>query len=69
MSGEFAVRGSMRALLASGALVRIGRFEIPLRYWMFALRDRDIDPLVVQVARTASALADGGARSHLAEQV
>jgi hypothetical protein len=30
---------------------------------------RDIDPLVVRVARAASAVADGGARSHLAEQV
>lgn len=58
-----------KPLLASGALVRIGRFEIPLRYWMFALRDRDIDPLVVQVARAASAAADSGARPHFAEQV
>lgn len=41
-------------LLASGMLVRIGPVEIPLRYWMFALRDRDIDPLAAQVARAAS---------------
>ena len=41
-------------LLAIGTLVKIDRFEIPLRYWMFALRERDIDPLAARVARAAS---------------
>jgi DNA-binding transcriptional LysR family regulator len=54
-------------LLASGMLVRIGPIEIPLRYWMFALRDRDIDPLAAQVARAASFAADSGPRLHPAE--
>lgn len=65
----FVPERAVTPLLASGALVRIGLFEISLRYWMFGLRDRDIDPLVVQVARAASAMADSGARPHLAEQV
>jgi DNA-binding transcriptional LysR family regulator len=41
-------------LLTSGALVRIGLLEIPVHYWMFALRERDIDPLAAHVARAAS---------------
>jgi DNA-binding transcriptional LysR family regulator len=57
-----------KPLLATGSLVRIGLLEVPLRYWMFGLRDRNIDPLVAQVSRAAKAVADSGARSHLAEQ-
>ena len=56
-------------LLASGMLVRIGPIEIPLRYWMFALRDRDIDPLAAEVARAAGTAADSGLRLHPAEQM
>ena len=56
-------------LLASGMLVRIGLVEIPLRYWMFALRERDIDPLAAQVARAASSGADSGPCLHPAEQM
>jgi DNA-binding transcriptional LysR family regulator len=41
-------------LLASGMLARIGLLEIPVHYWMFALRERDIDPLASHVARAAS---------------
>jgi hypothetical protein len=39
-------------LLASGMLVRIGLIEIPVRHWMFALRERDIDLLAAYVARS-----------------
>jgi DNA-binding transcriptional LysR family regulator len=53
--------------LASGMLVRIGLLEIPVRYWMFALRERDIEPLAAHVARAASLAAHGGARLHPAE--
>lgn len=56
-------------LLASGTLVRIGLIEIPVRYWMFALRERDIDPLAAHVARAASLAAHGGARLQPAAQV
>lgn len=45
---------AVNPLLKSGTLVRIGSIEIPVRYWMFALRERDIDPLVAQVARAAN---------------
>jgi DNA-binding transcriptional LysR family regulator len=41
-------------LLVSGMLARIGVIEIPVHYWMFALRDRDIDLLAGQVARAAT---------------
>jgi DNA-binding transcriptional LysR family regulator len=56
-------------LLASGMLVRIGLLEIPLRYWMFALRERDIDSLAAEVARAASLAAHEGARLDPAEQM
>jgi DNA-binding transcriptional LysR family regulator len=44
-------------LLASGIPARIGLVEIPVRYWMFALRERDIDLLAAYVARVAGAAA------------
>jgi hypothetical protein len=50
-------------------LVRIGPIEIPVRYWMFALRERDIDLLAAYVARVAGAVADRGARLEPAEQM
>jgi DNA-binding transcriptional LysR family regulator len=56
-------------LLASGTLVRIGLLEIPVRYWMFGLRERDIDPLAAHVARAANLAAHGGARLQPAEQM
>ena len=49
-------------LLVSGKLTSIGLVEIPVRYWMFALRERDIDPLATEVARAASAATHAGAR-------
>ena len=55
-------------LLASAILVRIGLVEIPLRYWMFALRERDIDLLATHVARIANSASDGGSRLEPAEQ-
>lgn len=55
-------------LLAAGTLARIGLIEIPVRYWMFALRERDIDLLAAHVARVASATAvEGAARLETAE--
>jgi DNA-binding transcriptional LysR family regulator len=44
-----------RALLASGTLVRIGAIEIPVRYWMFALREREIEPFATEIAQAAGA--------------
>jgi hypothetical protein len=39
--------------LASGGLARLGRIEIPVRYWMFALREREIEPFATEVAKAA----------------
>ena len=56
----FVPERAVKPLLGSGILARIGHFEIPLRYWMFALRDRDIDQLAAQVARAAGAVTGSG---------
>ena len=56
-------------LLASGMLVRIGSVEIQVRYWMFALRERDIDLLAAYVSRAAGASCDRGDRLEPAEQL
>jgi DNA-binding transcriptional LysR family regulator len=45
------------AALASGQIGRIGQLEIPVPYWMFALRDRELEPLAALIAREARALA------------
>jgi hypothetical protein len=54
--------GAASPLLASGMLVRTGLIEIQVRYWMFALRERDIDLLAAYVTRVAGAVANRGAR-------
>jgi DNA-binding transcriptional LysR family regulator len=41
------------ALLASGGLARIGGIEIPVRYWMFAVRERELEPFASEVAKAA----------------
>jgi len=56
-------------LLASGILMRIGHVEIPVRYWMFALRERDIDLLATHLARVASPASEGDARLEPAQQM
>jgi DNA-binding transcriptional LysR family regulator len=55
-------------LLATGTLARIGLIDIPVRYWMFSLRERDIDPLVTQVARAANVVSMSGAALQVTEQ-
>lgn len=55
--------------LKSGMLVRIGAIEIPLRYWMFALRERDIDAIASHVARMAGVAISRGAQPEPAEQL
>lgn len=52
----FVTYGSARDKLASGTLVEIRPFEIPLRYWMFAPRERDIEPLAALIAKSATEL-------------
>jgi DNA-binding transcriptional LysR family regulator len=56
-------------LLASGTLRRIEPLEIPVRYWMFALRERDINLLAAQVARATSSEAVNGPRLHPTAQL
>lgn len=46
-----------RHAIASGALARIGRLEIPLRYWMFSLREREIEGFASLVAKAAQEAA------------
>ena len=58
-----------RPLLTAGTLVRIGTVEIPVRYWMFALRERDINQLAAHVAQVASAASEGEARLEPAQQM
>lgn len=59
----FVPERAVAPLLSSGALKRVGLLEIPVRYWMFALRERDIDLLAAQVARAAS-FSVKGLRPH-----
>lgn len=40
--------------IEAGRLERIGSLDIPLPYWMFALRERDMDALAAQIARFVS---------------
>jgi len=49
----FVAERAVRHALATGALVRIGRIEIPLRYWMFSLREREIEAFASLVAKAA----------------
>lgn len=44
------------AALASGLIAKVGQFEIPVPYWMFALRERELEPFAGQVAQAASAI-------------
>jgi len=42
------------AMLATQDLTRIGSIEVSVRYWMFALRERELEPLASRVAKAAS---------------
>jgi DNA-binding transcriptional LysR family regulator len=42
------------AMLASRDLTRIGSIEVSVRYWMFALRERELEPFASRVAKAAS---------------
>jgi DNA-binding transcriptional LysR family regulator len=42
------------AMLASQDLTRIGSIEVSVRYWMFALRERELEPIASRVAKAAS---------------
>jgi DNA-binding transcriptional LysR family regulator len=42
------------ASLASGAIRRVGQLEIPVPYWSFALRERQLEPFAEQIAKAAT---------------
>ncbi len=42
------------AMLASNGLARIGTIEVSVRYWMFALRERELESFASRVAKAAS---------------
>jgi DNA-binding transcriptional LysR family regulator len=50
----FVTLAAARAALAAGELVRVGAIEVPVRYWMFAPREREIEPLAALVATAAT---------------
>lgn len=54
----FVPERAVAPLLAAKLLVRIGRFEIPLRYWLFAPREREMGGLAALIARTAASPAE-----------
>lgn len=49
----FAPRRAASVFLTSGWLTAIGRMEIPVQYWVFAGRDREIEPLAALIANAA----------------
>jgi hypothetical protein len=42
------------AMLTSQDLTRIGSIEVSVRYWIFALRNRELEPFASRVAKAAS---------------
>jgi DNA-binding transcriptional LysR family regulator len=42
------------AMLASKDLTRIGSIEVSVSYWMFALRERELEPFASRVAKAAN---------------
>ena len=53
----FAPRRAASAFLTNGWLTPIGRMEIPVQYWIFAARDREIEPLAALIANAAVKMA------------
>jgi len=49
----FVPRRAASAFLANGSLTALGRIEIPVPYWIFASRDREIEPLAALIANVA----------------
>jgi DNA-binding transcriptional LysR family regulator len=56
----FVTMSAARTLLASGELVRLGRMEIPIPYWLFAPRQREIEPLGALIAKAAAEMTGAG---------
>jgi DNA-binding transcriptional LysR family regulator len=56
----FVTRSAARKLLANGDLVKLGRVEIPVPYWLFAPRHREIEPLGALIAKAAAEMSGMG---------
>jgi DNA-binding transcriptional LysR family regulator len=51
----FVAEKAVSSALTLKTLTRVGDIEIPLKYWMFALREKEIEPLASLVAGSARA--------------
>lgn len=51
-------QSAARRPLASGDLVKVGRVEIPIPYWLFAPRHRQIEPLGALIAKAAAEMSN-----------
>jgi DNA-binding transcriptional LysR family regulator len=51
-------QSAARKPLASGELVKLGRMEIPIPYWLFAPRHRQIEPLGALIAKAAAEMSN-----------
>jgi DNA-binding transcriptional LysR family regulator len=51
-------QSAARMLLASDELVKLGRMEIPIPYWLFAPRHREIEPLGALIAKAAAEMSN-----------
>lgn len=49
----FAPHRAASPFLANNSLTTLGRIEIPVQYWIFASRDREIEPLAALIANAA----------------
>jgi DNA-binding transcriptional LysR family regulator len=49
----FVTKKAVQSALKQNALTRVGKIEIPLKYWMFGLREREIESLALQIANAA----------------
>jgi DNA-binding transcriptional LysR family regulator len=64
LSGRFPALVSLEAArfaLATGKLRRVGTIEIPLKYWMYSLREREIEPLASLIAKAVGQKTRDGA--------
>jgi DNA-binding transcriptional LysR family regulator len=53
----FVTLGAARHLLGTASLSAVDGFQVPIPYWIFAPRHREIEPLAALVARAASQIS------------
>jgi DNA-binding transcriptional LysR family regulator len=53
----FVTEKAASSSLALNTLARVGEIEIPLKYWIFSLREKEIEPLASLIANSARASA------------